>query len=328
MKALIIDQKSEKPVMVMGEHPTPAAGNGELLVKVKATALNRADLMQKSGKYPPPDGTSTILGLEMAGVVEKVGEGVERYKPGDRVYGLLAGGGYAEYCTIHQDLAMIIPEQYSYEEAAAIPEVFLTAYQAVIWLGKLQERETILIHAGASGVGTAAVQLCRKLKNARVITTTGSDEKCTLTASLGSDLCINYNDENYAHSLQDTFGENCVNVIIDFVGSPYWDLNMDVLAMDGRLVYLSFLGGATIEKLSLAPILRKRLTIVGSTLRNRSNEYKIKLTTDFQEATGKLFESENLKPIIDSVVNWMDVEEAHSRMKKNLNAGKIVLTGM
>ena len=328
MKALIIDQKSEKPVMVMGEHPTPAAGDGELLVKVNATALNRADLMQKHGNYPPPEGASQILGLEMAGEVEKVGEGVEKYKPGDRVYGLLAGGGYAEYCTIHQDLAMKIPDQFSYEEAAAIPEVFLTAYQAVNWLGKLQEGETILIHAGASGVGTAAVQLCRKLKNARVITTAGSDEKCTLTASLGSDLCINYNDENYAQSLQETFGENCVNVIIDFVGSPYWDLNMDVLAMDGRLVYLSFLGGATVDKLSLAPILRKRLIIVGSTLRNRSDEYKIKLTEDFYKATLKLFDDGKMKPIIDSIYTWSDVEKAHSRMEKNLNAGKIILTGM
>lgn len=328
MKALIIDQKNTKPVMVMGEYPTPEAGNGELLVKIKATALNRADLMQKHGKYPPPKGASPILGLEMAGEVELVGEGVEKFKPGDRVYGLLSGGGYAEYCTIHQELAMKIPEQFSYEEAAAIPEVFLTAYQSAIWLGKLQEKETILIHAGASGVGTAAIQLCRKLKNARVITTAGSDEKCNLTASLGSDLCINYHVENYSKSLQETFGENCVNVIIDFVGSPYWELNMDVLAMDGRVVYLSYLGGSTIEKISLVPILRKRLTIMGSTLRNRSMEYKIKLTSDFERYTGKLFDNGHLKPIIDTIYDWKDAEEAHARMEMNLNAGKIVLKGM
>lgn len=328
MKALIVDQSNKNPVMVMGEHPKPEPGSGELLVKVKATALNRADLMQKSGNYPPPKGESPILGLEMSGVVEEIGRDVKGFERGDRVYGLLAGGGYAEFCTIHQDLAMKIPERLSFEEAAAIPEVFLTAYQAAIWLGKLQERETILIHAGASGVGTAAVQLCGELRNARVITTAGSDEKCSLTASLGSDLCINYNEENYAEALQETFGENCVNVIIDFVGSPYWDLNLDVLAMDGRVVYLSFLGGSRIESVNLAPILRKRLTIVGSTLRNRPIEYKINLTADFNRDTKELFNSGKLKPIIDSVYDWNEAEAAHEKMKMNLNAGKIVLTGM
>ncbi len=328
MKALIVDQSNKKPVMVMGEHPNPEPDRGELLVKIKATALNRADLMQKSGNYPPPKGASPILGLEMSGVVEKMGKDVKGFVPGDRVYGLLAGGGYAEYCTIHQDLAMKIPDQFSFEEAAAIPEVFLTAYQAAIWLGKLQKGETILIHAGASGVGTAAVQLCGELRNARVITTAGSDKKCSLTATLGSDLCINYNEENYAEALQETFGENCVNVVIDFVGSPYWDLNMDVLAMDGRVVYLSFLGGTRIENFNLAPILRKRLTIMGSTLRNRTVEYKISLTADFNRDTKELFNSGKLKPVIDSVYNWNEVEAAHEKMNRNLNAGKLVLAGM
>ncbi|MEX2462683.1 MAG: NAD(P)H-quinone oxidoreductase [Balneolaceae bacterium] len=328
MKVLLVDNSSKKTVMVPGEYPLPFSNRDELLVKVKATALNRADLMQKAGNYPPPNGASPILGLEMSGIVEKTGEDVSRFKQGDRVYGLLSGGGYAEYCTIHQDLAMKIPKDVSFEEAAAIPEVFLTAYQSLIWLGGLKKGETVLIHAGASGVGTAAIQIASELRQARVITTTGSDDKCSLTASLGSDLCINYNDENYADSIQETFGENCVNLIIDFVGSPYWDLNMDVLAMDGRVVYLSFLGGTMVERMSLVPILRKRLTIKGSTLRNRSDEYKIRLTSDFDSDTTELFKQGKLKPIIDSIYDWLDVEDAHSRMKNNQNAGKIVLTGM
>ncbi len=328
MKALIVEQVAGRSEMKLGEHPDPDAKEGEVLVKIEATALNRADLMQKEGKYPPPKGVTPILGLEMAGTVEKLGPKVKGISVGDRVCGLLSGGGYAEYCTIRADHVLKIPEVFSFEEAAAVPEVYLTAYQAAIWLGKLAKSETILIHAGASGVGTAAIQLARELRKARIITTTGSSEKCSLTASLGSDLCINYNDENFGLSVQDTFGENCVNVIIDFVGSPYWEKNMDVLAMDGRVVYLSFLGGTKVEEMNLSPILRKRLTIMGSTLRNRSEEYKAELIAGFKKDTETLFEKEKLKPIIDSVFDWEDAEEAHARMKNNLNAGKIILNGM
>lgn len=328
MKALLIDESQDKRVMIPGEHPIPVPAEKELLVKIRATALNRADLMQKAGKYPPPKGASSILGLEMAGIVEKAGPGVTAFQKGDRVCGLLSGGGYAEYCTIHEELAIPISDDVSFEEAAAVPEVFLTAFQALIWLGGLTENETVLIHAGASGVGTAAVQLAKMLRRARVITTAGSSEKCSLTASLGSDLCMNYKEENFAESLEETFGKNCVNLILDFIGSPYWEKNIQILAMDGRLVYLAMLGGATIEKMSLVPILRKRLSIKGTTLRNRSLQYKIELTRNFVKETGKLFKSKKLKPVLDSVYDWNDVEEAHARMENNLNAGKIVLTGM
>ena len=328
MKALIADASSGKPEMKLAEAVRPEPADNELLVKIKASALNRADLYQKAGKYPPPKGESTILGLEMSGVVEKTGKSITSYQVGDRVFGLLAGGGYAEYCVIHEDLAMPIPEAYSFEEAAAVPEVYLTAYQAIIWLGELKDQETILIHAGASGVGTAAIQLAKALRNARVITTAGNEGKCSLTASLGADLCMNYKEEDYSSSLEETFGENSVNVIIDFVGSPYWEKNVNVLALDGRLIYLSMLGGSTIEKMSLTPILRKRLTIKGSTLRNRSIEYKIELTGEFKKHVMPLIESGTVKPVIDSIYNWEQCEEAHQKMELNLNAGKIILTGM
>ena len=328
MKALLVDNSSEKPVMILGEYAQPEPGDKELLVKIEATALNRADLMQKAGKYPPPEGASPILGLEMAGVVEKTGPGVTSYSKGDQVSGLLSGGGYAEYCTIHEDLVIPVPENLSFEEAAAIPEVFLTAFQALLWLGELRNHETVLIHAGASGVGTAAVQLAKQLRKARVITTVGSAEKCSLTAALGGDLCMNYKEENFAESLEETFGKNCVDVILDFVGSPYWEKNMQILAMDGRLVFLAMLGGATVEKMSLVPILRKRLSLKGSTLRNRSLQYKIELTRDFCHQTKGLFSNRTIKPVIDSIYDWNDVEKAHKKMENNLNAGKIVLTGM
>lgn len=328
MKALLIDEDSGQPVMKMGEVPDLEPQSDELLVKIEATALNRADLLQKAGKYPVPEGASSILGLEMAGVVEHTGAEVTQFKKGDRVFGLLSGGGYAEYCTIRQGMAMKIPEKLSFEEAAAIPEVFLTAFLAMDWLGELQIGETILIHAGASGVGTAAIQLAGKLYDARVLTTAGTDQKNRLCEDLGSERSINYKEKDFSKVIESVFGENSVDVIIDFVGSPYWDMNIRVLGMDGRLIFLAMLGGTYVDQMNLVPILRKRLTIRGSTLRNRSDDYKMKLTSEFQQEVYHLFSEGAIKPVIDSVFDWNNVEEAHSKMKNNLNAGKIILTGM
>lgn len=328
MKALLIDKDADQPVMKAGEFPDPDPQPGELLVKIEATALNRADLLQKTGNYPVPEGASPILGLEMAGTVEETGSEVTEFKAGDRVFGLLSGGGYAEYCSIHRNMAMRIPEELSFEEAAGIPEVFLTAFQALDWLGELQKEETVLIHAGASGVGTAAIQLARQLYNARVITTAGTLQKNKLCETLGAGLSINYKEKKFSDEIESNFGKQSVDVIVDFVGSPYWDMNIKILAMDGRLVYLSMLGGVKVDEVNLVPVLRKRLTIKGSTLRNRSDEYKIKLTKEFTDKALHLFSEGKIKPVIDSVFDWNKVEEAHSKMKNNRNAGKIILTGM
>lgn len=328
MKALLVDNNHSNPVMKSGNYPDPLPEAGELLVKIEATALNRADLMQKAGKYPPPKGESPLLGLEMAGIVESVGRGVSKFEQGDHVFGLLGGGGYAEYCTIHEDIAILVPENLSFEEVAAVPEVFLTAYQAIEWLGELKMGETILIHAGASGVGTAAIQLAKILKQARVVVTAGSDNKLDLCKSLGADLLINYKERSHDEVIENEFGKNCVDLVIDFIGSPYWRKNIDVMAMDGRLVLLAMLGGATVENMSLVPFLNKRLTVRGSTLRNRNDAYKTALTRKFSTDTINLFKNLKLKPIIDSVYNWNDVEDAHKRMANNQNAGKIILNGM
>ncbi|MEX0906083.1 MAG: NAD(P)H-quinone oxidoreductase [Balneolaceae bacterium] len=326
MKVLLINSSSTPPKMIPGEHPKPEPAPHELLVKIEATALNRADLLQKAGKYPVPKGASPILGLEMAGIVEAAGEGVERYEPGDAVFGLLSGGGYAEYCTIHEQMAMPVPESLSFEEAAAIPEVFLTAWQALLWEGEIFEGETVLIHAGASGVGTAAIQLAKEF-GARVITTS-SKKKTELCRELGADVAIDYKNRNFADVIETETGKNAVNLVIDFIGAPYWEDNIRILAMDGRVVYLSMLGGASVEKMSLVPVLRKRLTFRGSTLRNRSDDYKTELTEEFSDAAFELIESGKIVPVIDSVYDWQDVEKAHERMKTSQNAGKIVLTGM
>ncbi|PWN05336.1 NAD(P)H-quinone oxidoreductase [Rhodohalobacter mucosus] len=328
MKALLVDHQNGSPVMRTGTFPDPVPGDRELLVKTEAAALNRADLLQKAGKYPPPDGESPILGLEMSGVVEQAGKDVEGFKPGDPVFGLLGGGGYAEYCIIDYRMARIIPENFSFEEAAAIPEVFLTAYQALFLLGRLEKRETVLIHAGASGVGTAAIQLARVLKDATVLATAGTPEKLTLCRELGADLAINYKKESFAEPIIEHKGPDSTNLIIDFIGAPYWHDNLRIAATDGRIIYLSMLGGSKIDSISLVPVLKKRLTIAGSTLRNRNAEYKIDLMRKFWEDSADKFPKQEIKPVIDSIYDWKDAEKAHQYMADNRNAGKIILMGM
>ena len=328
MKALIVDNASGTPVMVLGTHDKPKPRPNELLVKVEATALNRADLLQKAGNYPVPDGASPILGLEMAGIVEKAGSKTHHFKAGDHVMGLLPGGGYAEYCIIRDDHAMAKPPSLSFEEAAAIPEVFLTAFQGLFWIGELFDDETVLIHAGASGVGTAAIQLAGQTTGTTIITTAGTEAKLDICLNLGADLAINYKKKDFNESIKEEFGDSTVDVVLDFVGAPYWHQNMQALAMDGRLIHLGLLGGATVEKMDLSTILRKRLTVRGSTLRNRSNDYKALLTKEFTERFSGLFDEGILRPVIDSVYEWEEAEEAHQRMRLNENAGKIVLSGM
>jgi putative PIG3 family NAD(P)H quinone oxidoreductase len=328
MKALIVDNASGTPVMVPGTHKKPEPAQNELLVKVEATALNRADLLQKTGNYPVPDGASPILGLEMAGIVEEAGSEAHRFKAGDHVIGLLPGGGYAEYCVIRDDHAMAKPPSLSFEEAAAIPEVFLTAFQGLFWIGELFDDETVLIHAGASGVGTTAIQLARQTTGTTIITTAGTEAKLDICLNLGADLAINYKREEFNESIKKEFGDSTVGVVLDFVGAPYWHQNMKVLAMDGRLVHLGLLGGTTVEKMDLSTIMRKRLTVRGSTLRNRSDDYKARLSKEFTEQFSDMFDEGILRPVIDSVYEWEEAEEAHQRMKQNKNAGKIVLTGM
>lgn len=328
MKVIHVRNPGKNATLEIGEHPRPEPGPHQLLVKIEATALNRADLHQRAGKYPPPKGASEILGLEMAGIVEKTGDEVSRWKPGDFVFGLLPGGGYAEYCVIHEQLAMPIPDTLTFIQAAAIPETFLTAYQALGWLGKLSRSQTVLIHAGGSGVGTSAIQLAHHLFNARVATTAGKERKLQAARELGANLAVNYHDTDFARAIEERWGEEAVDLVIDFIGAPYWESNLRVLATDGRLVYLSFLGGHRLEEASLGALLRKRLTLVGSTLRSRPETYKVRLTKEFASHALDLFEQEVIRPVIDRRYDWSEAEEAHRYMAEDKNTGKIVLTGM
>ena len=309
--------------MTIGEVPTPTPGADEVRVRTHATALNRADTFQRRGHYPPPDGASPILGLEMAGVVEEAGPGVMDWGEGDRAFSLLAGGGYAEQVVVHKDLLMAVPPGLSLREAAAIPEVFLTAYQVLHWLGGLQGDHDVLIHAGASGVGTAAIQLAREAGARPYIT--ASAPKHDLCRNLGAAATIDYTSEDFAARVDDLTGGEGVDIVLDFIGAPYFHANVEALATDGRIVQLATLGGSTVEEVCLRDLMAKRAQLLTSTLRDRSLDYKVQLTREFAGDVLPAFADGTLRPVIDSTYDWTGVAEAHRRMENNENAGKIVL---
>lgn len=323
MKAIIVDKPGGADKLKMGEYPKPVCGENEILVKVKATALNRADILQREGKYPSPVGASPILGLEISGIVDQVGSRIFKWKAGDRVFGLIPGGGYAEYATINEDMAMEIPANILFEEAAAIPEAFLTAFQSLVWLGDLKAGEVVMIHAGASGVGTAAIQLAREIGAKIVIT--ASKEKHKICKDLGADLTIDYKTQNFRDEVLKFTNNYGADVIIDFIGGSYFQQNVESLTRDGRLVLLATLSGGKVEGFDMRQILTKRLKIIGSTLRSRSLDYQIKLTKNFREFAYDKIKRGIIKPVIDEVLDWKYVELAHRKMEENKNAGKIIL---
>jgi tumor protein p53-inducible protein 3 len=322
MRAILVEQETKR--LYLGETENPAVSEDELLVKVKATALNRADLLQKRGLYPPPSGASPILGLEMAGVVEKVGSNIEGWKAGDRVCALLPGGGYAEYAAIPAGMAIRIPEGFSFEEAAAIPEVFLTAYLNLFLLGGLKPGYTVLIHAGASGVGTAAIQLVREAGSASIVTA-GSEEKRETCLALGASKAIDYKAGPFAQKVKEATDGKGVNIILDFIGASYWEQNIESLAVDGRLIIIGTMGGANVKDVNLGQLLSRRLQVIGTALRSQPVENKIDLTKQFWDFASTRFTDGRLKPIVDSVWDWTEANEAHQHMEQNKNTGKIVL---
>ncbi len=320
MKAILFDQPGGPEVLYLGEAPQPTPSVDELLVQVHATAVNRAEVLQRQGKYPPPPGASPILGLELAGEVV-VGAGA--WRPGDRIMAVVTGGGYAEYATVPAGMALRIPEAFTYEQAAAIPEAYLTAYLNLFELGRLQRGETVLIHAGASGVGSAAIQLA-KSAGARIFTTASSAEKREFCRSIGAELAIDYRAESFVDAILAATDGRGVDVIIDFIGAPYWSDNLKALAAGGRLLLVGFLGGASGD-LNLAPVLMKRLTVRGATLRGMPLAEKISLNQAFAAYALPLFEDDLLRPVIDRVLPLNQAAEAHRLMEANANIGKIVL---
>ncbi len=318
MKAIQIKAFGDADQLYLDEVPTPQVTDNEVLIKVHGAALNRADLLQRRGLYPPPEGASEILGLEVCGEVVQTGSGAQKWK-GQRVMSLLSGGGYAEYVTVDQGLVLPLPENITMEDGAGIMEAFLTAFQALYWLAGIKSGERVLIHAGASGVGTAAIQLAKS--TGAEVWVTASSAKHAFCKQLGANHTIDYVDQDFSQEI-DPGG---VNMIMDFVGAPYFQRNLQSLAMDGRLVMQGFLGGTKMSSVDLSAILKKRLTIMGSTLRSRPLDYRVKLIKDFELQCWQKFCNVDLKPVIDRVFEWEQVVEAHQYMESNQNKGKIIL---
>lgn len=325
MKAIQVGESQRPDSLFLTEVEAPKPDINQIKIKVHAAGVNRADTLQRVGKYPQPRGVSEMMGLEVSGEVVEVGEGANNFEMGDRVMALLAGGGYAEYAVVDQGSVMPIPDGISFVDAAGISEVFLTAYQAMFLLGKLKQGETVLIHAGASGVGTAAIQLAKEI-GAKVIVTAGTDEKCAFCKELGADQTINYRTNPNFDELTKEYSKNKgVDLLIDFVGADYMSRNIDAMSLDGRIVMLAFMSGAKADGVNLAKLLTKRITFIGSTLRARTNDSKAQLVHGFQKQFLPLFNEKRLRPIIDSVYPWENAGDAHDRIEKNLNIGKIIL---
>jgi NADPH:quinone reductase len=296
----------------------------QCLIRVKAIGVNRADILQKQGKYPAPAGESKILGLEMAGEIVHIGARCQQWQVGQRVFGLVAGGAYAEFVAIEAEHIMPLPEHFDFVQGAASAEAFITAFQSLFTIAKLQAEQRVLIHAGASGVGTAAIQLA-KAKRCYVVVTVGSEAKGNACLALGADQFINYHEQDFVNWTKQHVSAG-YNVVLDFIADDYVNKNISVCALDGQIVVLAMLGGRYAESVDIAKMLLKRVSIHASTLRNRSNEYKTRLINEFQRTFAPALENGTIKPVLDSVFDWRDVEQAHWRMATNQNIGKIVLT--
>jgi putative PIG3 family NAD(P)H quinone oxidoreductase len=318
-----MDRPGDESVLYLGDAEAPTVGSGELRIRVAATAVNRADLLQRQGHYPPPPGASPILGLECAGVVAELGAGVMGFAPGDRVMALLPGGGYAEEAVVHAGSVMRVPESLSLEEAAALPEVFLTAYLNLFELGGLAREGSALVHGGGSGVGTAAIQLA-KASGARVFVTAGSPEKCARCLALGADLAIDYRRETFAERVRKATGGRGVDVVLDSIGAPYLAGNLGSLSTGGRLVMIGLMGGAQAE-IPLGLLLARRLSLIGSTLRARPVAEKAAIVAGFVRRFGADLEAGRIRPVVDRVLPLAEAAAAHRAMKASEHFGKIVL---
>jgi putative PIG3 family NAD(P)H quinone oxidoreductase len=323
MIAIEIREPGGLEVLVPVERPRPAPGPGEVLIAVAAAGVNRPDVMQRRGHYPPPPGASQIPGLEIAGTVEEIGAGATGWQPGDRVCALVAGGGYAEYCVAPAPQCLPIPAGMTFVSAAAIPETFFTVWVNVFERGHLRARETVLIHGGSSGIGTTAIQLARAF-GARVFATAGSAEKCAACARLGAERAINYRETDFVAAVRDLTDGRGVDLILDMVGGEYVARNLESLAVDGRLVQIAVIGGAKAQ-INLVPILQRRLTVTGSTLRPRPVAEKAAIARALREHVWPLLESGAVAPVIFATYPLRDAAAAHRVMESGEHIGKLVL---
>lgn len=322
-RAVIAEGAGGPEVLRIVDRPLPAPGPGEMRLRVHAAGVNRPDVMQRQGNYPPPPGAGDVLGLELAGVVEAVGPGVTRFAPGARVMALVAAGAYAERAIVQADVAIAIPEGMSMVEAGAVPETYFTVWSNVFERAGLRPGETILIHGGTSGIGSTAARLARA-RGAHVIVTAGSAEKCAASLALGADHAIDYRTQDFVAEARRLTEGRGPDVILDMVGAPYFQRNMEAVAVDGRIAQIAFQQGSR-ANLDLGPLLFKRLTLTGSTLRARPVEMKARLARALEAEVMPLLAAGEARPVIDSVFPFDQVARAHARMDGGAHVGKIVL---
>jgi putative PIG3 family NAD(P)H quinone oxidoreductase len=323
MRTIEIREPGEPEVLVVGERAVPAVGAGDVLIRVAAAGVNRADVMQRRGNYPPPPGASDVLGLEVSGTVTAVGEVVSSWRVGDAVCALLAGGGYAEYCAVPAPLCLPVPAGIEVVDAAALPEVVLTVWTNVFERGGLAAGETLLVHGGSSGIGTMAIQLACAF-GSRVFVTAGSAEKCAACEALGAERALNYREVDFVEAARAAAGDGGVDVILDMVGQDYLQRNLELLNLDGRLVIIALMSGAQAE-INLATLMRRRLFVTGSTLRARTVEQKTAVVNAVRERVWPLFETGRLRPVIHQRFPLSQAADAHRLMEASTHIGKLLL---
>lgn len=324
MTAIEIPEHGTPEALVPGTRPVPEPAAGEVLIKVAAAGVNRPDVLQRQGGYAPPPGVSDIPGLEVAGEIVALGAGVEDLSTGDSVTALVAGGGYAEYCTAPAPQCLPVPGDLSLTEAAALPETFFTVWSNVFDRGGLQAGEVFLVHGGSSGIGTAAIQLAKAF-GARVFATAGSADKCRACEDLGAEKAIDYRDEDFVETVKQASGGKGANLILDMVGGDYIARDIELLAPDGRLVFIAFLRGPKAE-INFMPVMRKRLTVTGSTLRPRDIAFKAAIARALRDRVWPLISAGQVKPVMYKTFPLAEAAEAHRLMESSAHIGKIVLT--
>jgi putative PIG3 family NAD(P)H quinone oxidoreductase len=324
MTAIAIRAAGGPEVLVPEQRTTPMPGAGEVLVKVAAAGVNRPDVMQRQGLYPPPKGATDIPGLEIAGEVAALGEGVKRWKIGDKVCALVIGGGYAQYCPAHESHALPLPGSCTMVEAAAIPETFFTVWHNVFERGGLKSGETLLVHGGSSGIGTTAIQL-GKAFGARVIVTAGSEQKCEACRKLGADVAVNYKSEDFVAATKEATGGKGADVILDMIGGDYIERNYEAAAVEGRIVQIAFQGGSK-ATVNFMRLMMKRLHHTGSTLRARAVPDKAAIAHAIEAKVWPLIAAGKVKPIINKTFPLAEAAAAHALMDSSAHIGKIVLT--
>ena len=324
MIAIAIDRPGSPDVLTWVERPDPVHGPGEVLIRVAAAGVNRPDVMQRKGMYPPPHGASDLPGLEVAGEIVSLGDGVTEWQTGDRVCALVAGGGYATLCVAPASQCLPVPRGMDYVTAAAIPETFFTVWTNVFDRGRLQAGESALFHGGSSGIGTTAIQIAAA-RGVRVFATAGSDDKCRACESLGAARAINYRTRDFVDAIRELTGNNGVDLVLDIVGGSYVARNLSVLAVDGRLVQIGLMDGEAIAPVDFRRILGRRLTITGSTLRPRSSVEKGAIAAALRREVWPLLEKGVVTPVIHATFPLRDAAEAHRVMERSEHVGKMVL---